>query len=256
VLAPKLTITLVEPSATYTSCPFSNEVMAGLRSLTSRQQNYSALKSGRRVTVVPSTANGIDPVAPTVTLANGSVLPYDRLVLAPGIEFDFGAIEGHSAALAAGNFPHGWKAGSQTTKLNDLLKAMPAGGTVLISVPPAPYRCPPAPYERASLVAYLIKASNKRGKVILLDGNDSMPKQALFEEAWNSLYPGIVTRITKSNGGTVRKLDSAARTFTADAGLFKGNVINLIVPHRAGDVAVNAGLADATGFCPVDPRGF
>jgi NADPH-dependent 2,4-dienoyl-CoA reductase/sulfur reductase-like enzyme len=203
-----------------------------------------------------NTATTIDPANRSVLLANGATLTYDRLIVAPGIEFDFAAIEGHSATLADSVLPHAWKAGSQTTRLQALLRNMKPGGTFVLSVPPAPYRCPPAPYERASLVAWWLKRNNPTAKVMILDGNDSMPKQPLFEEAWNTLTPGMITRITKANGGTVRKVDAVRHIVSADAGSFRAHVANLIVPHRAPEFARSAGLADATGWCPVDPRSF
>lgn len=255
---PNLQITLVEPKAVYTSCVFSNEVMAGLKTLNSLQVNYSAFAKKYKVTVVAATATGLDGANKAVVLSTGAKLPYDRLVVAPGIEFRLDAatgIPGYDLA-ATQVMPHAWQAGPQTTLLQQKLAAFPTGATAIISVPRAPYRCPPAPYERASLMAWYFSQKKKGSKVLILDANDTMPKQALFEEAWSGLYPGVVTRLTASQGGTVRSVDPATLSVTADAGVFTGGLVNIIPPHKAGSVADALGLTDQTGWCPVDPMTF
>src|SRR5882757_7023945 len=166
-LDPKLAVTLVEPNRTYTACPFSNEVIAGLREIDAQQFGYDRIKA-EGVNVVPQSATKIDPQARSVVLADGTSLPYDRLVLAPGIDFRFDALEGYDEA-AAGKMPHAWKAGEQILLLRQQLEAMEDGGLVVIAAPANPYRCPPGPYERASLIAHYLKSKKPRSKLIILD---------------------------------------------------------------------------------------
>ena len=178
---------MVEANPTYTACPFSNDVIAGLRDIKEQQFGYGKI-AGDGVTLAQATATGIDATARTVTLGNGSKLSYDRLVLAPGIELRFDALPGYTEA-AAERMPHAWKAGEQTLLLRRQLEAMEDGGVVVIVSPQNPYRCPPGPYERASLIAYYLKTKKPRSKIIILDAKDAFSKQRLFQNAWKELYP-------------------------------------------------------------------
>lgn len=249
-----LAVTLVEPNATYTACPFSNAVIAGLRPPEAQRFGYDALRRGG-IVIAQQMAAGIDATAHSVALADGSTLPYDRLVLAPGIDLRFDALPGYDEA-AAERLPHAWKAGEQTMLLRRQLEAMPDGGTVLMSVPANPYRCPPGPYERASLIAHHLKTRKPKSKLIVLDAKDSFSKQRLFVAAWAELYPGLIEHVPLSAGGKVTAVEPAAATLVTDFGRHQGAVVNVIPPQRAGTIAQTAGVADRTGWCPIDPVTF
>jgi NADPH-dependent 2,4-dienoyl-CoA reductase/sulfur reductase-like enzyme len=253
-LAPKLQVTLVEPNPTFTACPFSNEVIAGLRELNAQQFTYDRI-AAEGVTVIPQAATKIDPQTRMVVLADGKSLGYDRLVLAPGIDLRFDALPGYDEAAAA-TMPHAWKAGEQTTLLRRKLEAMDDGGLVLLAVPAAPLRCPPAPYERASLIAHYLKNNKPRSKILILDAKDGFSQQKLFENAWKELYPGMIERIALSQGGRVISVDARSNTVVTDFGSYAAQVANVIPPQKAGHIAEIAGAADNTGWCPIDPVAF
>ncbi|WP_375409482.1 FCSD flavin-binding domain-containing protein [uncultured Methylobacterium sp.] len=249
-----LDVTLVEANPTYVSCPFSNEVIAGLQPMEAQRFGYGGLaKAGIRV--VHATATGIDATARRVALADGTVLPYDRLVLSPGIDLRFDAIPGYDEA-AADAMPHAWKAGVQTELLKRQLDAMPDGGTVVMSVPGNPYRCPPGPYERASLIAHVLKTRKPRAKLIVLDAKDAFSKQRLFQQAWRQLYPDQLAYVPLASGGQVTGVDPAGMTVRTDFEEYKADVACIIPPQRAGRIAVAAGVADRSGWCPIDPVNF
>lgn len=250
---PALDVTVIEADPEYVACPFSNEVIAGMRELDRQRFGFATL--ARAVNLRPGRAQAVDPVARRVTLADGSSLDYDRLVLAPGIDLRFDALPGYAEA-AAQRMPHAWKAGPQTLLLRDQLRAMPDGGVVVMSVPANPYRCPPGPYERASLIAWYLKANKPRSKLILLDDKDAFSKQKLFEQAWANFYPGLVERVGQSDGGKTIAVDPAAMTVQTDFETYKAAVASIIPPQRAGAIAVAAGVADRSGWCPVDPVSF
>ena len=251
---PKLGITLVEPNRSFSACPFSNEVIAGLRSQDRQQFTYDRI-AAEGVAVVAQAAIGIDPQSRTVGLADGGTLAYDRLVLAPGIDFRFDALPGYDEA-ASTRMPHAWKAGAQTMLLRRQLEAMDDGGVVVLAVPAAPLRCPPAPYERASLIAHYLKARKPRSKIIILDAKDGFSQQRLFESAWKELYPGMIERIALSQGGRVTSVDPSTNTIVTDFGDYVAGVANVIPPQKAGRIAEIAGAADHTGWCPIDPVSF
>ncbi len=246
--------TLVEPSAVYTACPFSNLVVAGLREIERQRFTYDAVRAAG-VTLVAQTAARIDPAARRVTLADGATLDYDRLVMAPGIDLRFDALPGYDEA-AAELMPHAWKAGPQTLLLRRQLEALPEGGVVVISVPANPYRCPPGPYERASLIAHFLKIHKPRAKLLILDAKENFSKQRLFEAAWRDLYPGIVEWISLSAGGRVVEVDTGARIVVTEFDRHRADVANIIPPQRAAAIARDSGAADRSGWCPVDPVSF
>jgi len=251
---PKLQVTLIEPNRTFTACPFSNEVIGGLRVLEQQQFSYDKIAAGG-VTVIAQAAVSVDPQARTIGLADGNSLGYDRLVLAPGIDMRFDALPGYDEA-ASTKMPHAWKAGEQTALLRKQIEAMEDGGVVVLAVPAAPLRCPPAPYERACLIAHYLKAKKPRSKILILDSKDGFSQQRLFESAWNELYPGMIERIALSQGGRVTSVEPATGTIVTDFGNYTAEVANVIPPHKAGHIAEIAGAADKTGWCPIDPATF
>jgi NADPH-dependent 2,4-dienoyl-CoA reductase/sulfur reductase-like enzyme len=250
----KLQVTLVEPNRTFTACPFSNTVVAGLRSIEQQQFTYDKIAADG-VTVIAQAATKIDPQARSAGLADGTSLAYDRLVLAPGIDLRFDALPGYDEAAAA-KMPHAWKAGEQTLLLRKQLEAMDDGGLVVIAAPANPYRCPPGPYERACLIAYYLKTKKPRSKLLILDAKDTFSKQRLFQNAWKELYPGLVEWISLSQGGKVNAVDSSTNTLITDFGNHTAQVANVIPPQRAGRIAGIAGVADNTGWCAIDPVTF
>ena len=253
-LDPRLQVTLIEPKTFYFACPFSNEAIAGLREFEAQQFNYDRI-AAEGVTVVAQTAVKVDARARTVGLADGTSLGYDRLVLSPGISLRFDALPGYDEAAAA-KMPHAWIAGEQTLLLRRQLEAMDDGGVVVLAVPAPPLRCPPAPYERASLIAYYLKAKKPRSKVIILDAKDGFSQQRLFEQAWKELYPDMIERVALSQGGRVTSVEPSKRTIITDFGNYTADVANVIPPQKAGRIAEIAGAADQTGWCPIDPVSF
>ncbi len=251
---PRAAVTLIEASPIFTACPFSNSVIAGLRAIAEQRFGWDALRA-EGIAVLHDRAKAVDPQARLVSLSGDSVLGYDRLVLAPGIDIRWDALPGYDEA-AAELMPHAWKAGEQTMLLRRQLEAMADGGTVVISAPANPFRCPPGPYERASLVAHYLKTAKPRSKLIVLDAKDSFSKQRLFQAAWKQLYPGLLEWVSLSNGGKVASVDPASRTLVTDFASYKADVANVIPPQRAGHIAEIAGVSDATGWCPIDPITF
>ena len=251
---PQLQVTLVEPNKTFTACPFSNNVIAGLRSIEEQQFGYDKV-AGSGVTVVAQAAASVNGAARTIGLADGASLPYDRLVPSPGIDLRFDALPGYDEAAAA-KMPHAWKAGEQTLLLRRQLEAMDDGGLVVIAAPANPFRCPPGPYERASLIAHYLKTRKPRSKLIILDAKDNFSKQRLFQNAWKELYPGMVEWVSLSQGGKVNAVDPATNTLITDFGNHAAQVANVIPPQRAGRIAEIAGAADKTGWCAIDPVTF
>lgn len=251
---PAIEVVLVERDRAFVTCPFSNNVLGGLRTLESITHGYGGLAGSVRV--VHDTVAAVDPVARTVALEGGERLAYDRLVLSPGIELDWGGIEGYDEA-AAQLMPHAWKAGAQTRLLANQLAAMEDGGLVVIAAPDYPYRCPPAPYERAAMIAHYLKTHGKgRSKVLILDAKDSFSKQALFEQGWARFYAGMIEWVPAAEGGAVTRVDPKAMTVHAGAGAFKAAVANVVPPQSAGAVALEAGLANRFGWCEIEPWSF
>jgi sulfide dehydrogenase [flavocytochrome c] flavoprotein subunit len=251
---PKIQVTLVETNPTFTACPFSNAVVAGFRELNAQQFTYEKVVADG-VTLVGVKATAVEPQARKVSLADGQTLSYDRLVLAPGIDIRWDALPGYGEA-AAEQMPHAWKAGQQTLLLRRQLETMEDGGLVVISVPANPFRCPPGPYERASLIAHYLKTRKPRSKLIILDAKDVFSKQRLFQAAWKELYADVLEWVSLSAGGKVTSVDLGANTLVTDFEKYQANVANVIPPQRAASIAERAGLADASGWCPIDPVTF
>jgi sulfide dehydrogenase [flavocytochrome c] flavoprotein subunit len=251
---PRIAVTLVETSRTFTACPFSNLVIGGLRELSAQQFGYDRVAAGG-VEVVFATATGVDARARRVTLDSGAGLDFDRLVLSPGIDIRWNALPGYDEA-AAEKMPHAWRAGPQTALLRRQLEAMEDGGVVVMAAPANPFRCPPGPYERASLIAHYLKTKKPKSKLILLDAKDQFSKQRLFQNAWKELYPDHLEWVSLSNGGKVTGVDASTMTLSTDFGSHKAAVANVIPPQKAGRIAEVAGVADQTGWCPIDPVTF
>lgn len=253
-----LDITLVEPKAAYITCPGSNWLFAGLKTLPQLTVDYQTLKGRHRIGVVADSVASIDRDRRQLRLSGGQALPYDRLILSPGIAFQWDAIAGYTPAMA-NVFPHAWQAGPQTALLARQLQAMPAGGVVLIVAPPDPYRCPPGPYERASMMAYWLKQHNPRAKIIILDPKREFSKQALFEAGWRRHFRyGSADSLIEWHSladNPVTRLDAPNRTVISDFGdRFNGDVLNIIPAQTAAALAIEAGLADKSGWCPVNPQ--
>jgi sulfide dehydrogenase [flavocytochrome c] flavoprotein subunit len=251
---PELRVTLVERDRRYITCPFSNEVLAGLRKIDSLTHDYAGLR-GHGVTVVHATVKAIDPVAHRVTLESGDSLPYDKLVLSPGIDFKWGA-QGYQEADAE-LAPHAWKAGAQTLLLRKQLEALPDGGVVVMAIPANPFRCPPGPYERASLIAHYLKTTKPKSKLLLLDSKDTFSKQGLFLEGWDALYKDIIEWVPAAKDGKVVRVDAKGLTVETELGTkHQAGVLNVIPQQTAGRIAIDTGLTDASGWVPVVPRTF
>jgi sulfide dehydrogenase [flavocytochrome c] flavoprotein subunit len=250
-----LDVTLVEPNREYLTCPFSNLVLGGVIEMSELRHSYAGIaKAG--VKLVHDVAKTIDASKKTVTLGGGATLAYDRLIVAPGVDFRWDATPGYNEA-AAERIPHAWKAGPQTALLRRQLEAMEDGGLVVMAVPAAPFRCPPGPYERASMIAHYLKTKKPRSKLLILDSNDAFSKQALFMEGWSKLYPGMIEWVKATNDGKVARVDAAAMTLESEFGKeHKGAVINFIPAQRAGTIAQSSGLADQSGWCPIDATTF
>jgi sulfide dehydrogenase [flavocytochrome c] flavoprotein subunit len=251
---PGISVTLVEPNPTFTACPFSNEVIAGLRDIKEQQFDYKKI-AAEEIEIAPTEATAVDTQARMVTLATDSRLRYDRLVLAPGVDLRFDALPGYTEA-AAQRMPHAWKAGEQTLLLRRQLEAMPDGGLVVIVAPANPYRCPPGPYERASLIAYYLKTKKPKSKIVILDAKEAFSKQRLFQDGWKALYDGFIEWIPLSMGGKVTRVDPATMTIETDFAKHKASVANVVPPQKASRIAELAGVADRTGWCPIDPVSF
>lgn len=252
---PKLAVTLVERDARYVTCPFSNYVLAGFGRMETITHSWDALAKRDGIKFVNAEARGIDPARKRVSLGEGRVLSYDKLVVAPGIDLDFAAVPGYDEKASA-RVPHAWKAGQQTRLLRRQLEAMKDGGTFILAAPANPFRCPPGPYERVSVIAWYLKKNKPRSKILVLDAKDAFSKQALFQSAWENEYPGMVTWIAGKDGGKVERVDATGMNLVAGFGREKGDVINFIPPQSAGRIARSAGLVGPNGWCPVDPLTF
>lgn len=253
-VAPKFRVTIVETNPVYTAMPHSNAMLAGLTDLKQQQFGYDRLKADG-VAVVFASASGVDAEKRTVTLSDGSSLTYERLVVSPGIAFRPDTISGYDAAAMA-KMPPAYYRGNEIALLRAQIEAMEDGGTVVISSPVNPARCPPAPYERASLIAHYLKKAKPRSKVIILDSKESFTMQKLFEAAWQDLYPGMIEWIGLSQGGELTEVDVKSMTLATDFDKVKAAVANIIPAQKAGSAAEIAGVADRTGWCPVDPVTF
>lgn len=245
-------VTLIEPTRTYYTCFFSNLYIGGFREYASIGHSYGTLASKYGVNVVHDWAVAVDREKKVVQLASGGQVPYDRAVVAPGIDFKYETVPGYTLA-SQNKMPHSWKAGSQTQLLKAQIEAMPEGGTYMMVAPPNPYRCPPGPYERISMVAHVLKQKNPTAKIIILDPKEKFSKQALFQEGWDNTYEGMVEWLPASISGAITNIDAENMTIETDGETFKPDVANVIPGQKAGHIAQVSGLTNDTGFCPIVP---
>ncbi len=249
-----ISVTLVEPNSKFLTCPFSNYVIGGMLKMDYITHGYENLRNKHGVNVVHDTVTGINAAKKEVTLKSGKKLVYDRLVVSPGIDFKWNAIKGYDEK-AAEIMPHAWKAGAQTQLLRRQLEAMKDGGLVVMVAPPNPFRCPPGPYERAGMIAHYLKAHKPKSKVLILDPKDAFSKQGLFLDGWKKVYGNMIEWVPGSKGGKVESVNT--KTMMVDAlDKHKAAVANVIPPQTAGSLALKSGLADQSGFCPVNPATF
>lgn len=243
-------VTLVEPLDKFVTCFHSNLFLGGFRDFASITHPYKLAPYG--VKHVRQTASAIDRDKKQVRLADGSTLDYDRLVVAPGIDLKFDSVPGYSEA-AAEIMPHAWKPGAQTELLKKQLDSLSDGATIVMLAPPNPYRCPPGPYERVSCMAHVLKSKgHSKSRIVVIDPKDKFSKMALFQEGWQKHYPGMIEWMDPQMHGGVKSVDPKANTVTTDLETIKANLVNVIPAQMAGKIARDAGLANQTGFCPID----
>jgi sulfide dehydrogenase [flavocytochrome c] flavoprotein subunit len=256
LFSPNTEVTLIERDPSYVTCPFSNYVLGGIKQIDDITHRRDPLQQRYGVKIVRGEATAVDTNAKRVRLKDGAQVNYDRLVVAPGIELNYAGVPGWSEQAANTVMPHAWKAGPQTLLLRKQLESMADGGTVIVAPPANPFRCPPGPYERVSMIAWYLKTHKPKSKILILDAKDAFSKQGLFVSGWESQYPGMITWIAGKDGGKIESVDPKDMTVTAGFGKEKGAVINIIPPQTAGRIAIDAGLAEANGWCAVDPASF
>jgi NADPH-dependent 2,4-dienoyl-CoA reductase/sulfur reductase-like enzyme len=245
-------VLLVEPSKQYYTCFFSNLYLGGFRDYASIGHSYENLTRNHGVGVLHDWADNIDRDKKIVHLASGARISYDRLVLSPGIDFKWDSVPGYSAEVSA-RIPHAWKSGTQVQLLKALVENMRPGGTFVMVPPPNPFRCPPGPYERISMIAHVLKQRNPKAKIIVIDPKENFSKQGLFQAGWDQHYPGMVEWLPVSISGGVKQLDAEAMTFKTDGETFKADAASVVPAQVAGLIAQKAGLTNKTGWCPILP---
>lgn len=250
-LAEEIDVVLLAPEKRFYTCPGSNAVIAGLAGMDSLTQGYDGLRK-RGVRVVHAAATAVDAAARRVRLADGSEVTGDRLVMAPGIEFVWDGIDGLSEATVE-QVPHAWRAGPQTRLLRRQLEAMPENGLFVLSMPVGPFRCPPGTGERLSLIAHYFQRHKPKAKIVALDAKPHFSLQEQFQQAWKRFYPGMIDYHLLEDDGVVRIVRPETRKVFTDFDEYDADVVNVIPPQRAGAIARAAGVADRTGWCPVDP---
>ena len=255
MMDPHLRVTLVEPIRNYFTCPFSNLLLGSLKTMEELTHNYDKLQQKYGIRVIHASAVKIDGASKKVTLHDGVKLTYDRLILSPGVDMRYDQIENYGADDIR-DIPHAWKGAKSTLILHKQLEAMSDGGKVIICPPPLPYRCPPGPYERASLIAHYLKRFKPRSKILIFDAKEQFPKQALFSSGWEKLYGHTIEWFNRSAGGLILKVDSKNMLVETEFGKEKGDVINIIPAQWAGRIARDSRLVDKSGWCPVDQLTF
>lgn len=244
-------VTLVENSKQYTTCFFSNLYVGDVRDFDSITHSYDTLAGMDGLTVVNDMATGIDREARTVSLAGGDTLSYDRVVVSPGIDLIYDSVPGYSKE-AAEIAPHAWQGGPQTELLKQKLNALQNGDNIVMVAPPNPYRCPPGPYERVSMMAHYLKTKGFTDSTIsIIDTKPKFSKQGLFVEGWEANYPGVIEWLPPEIHGGIVAVDANAGTVETDLDTFEGALLNIIPKQKAGAIATDSGLADESGFCPI-----
>lgn len=247
-------VTLVEPAKHFVTCFHSNLYLGGFKPMAAITHSYDRLTATYAIRLAQQAAASIDRDKRQVRLADGATLGYDRLILSPGIDLKYDSVPGwgpeHEQAM-----PHAWKAGAQTELLKSRLDGVPDGGMIVMLAPPNPYRCPPGPYERVSMMAHALKAAGKsRCKIIVLDPKDNFSKQALFQEGWDKHYPGMIEWINAKIYEAIKSVDPKTNTVETGFETYKNAaLVNVIPAQMAGKIARDAGLANDNGFCPIDP---
>jgi sulfide dehydrogenase [flavocytochrome c] flavoprotein subunit len=250
-----LDVLLIEPSSAYVTCFHSNLYVGGLKSLDAITHDYDRLGSRYGIRHIRQKAAHIDRDAKQVRLEDGSRLPYDKLVLSPGIDLMYDSVPGwgrvHETAM-----PHAWKAGPQTQVLKARLDAVPDGGLIVMLAPPNPYRCPPGPYERASMMAHVLKSTGRaRARIMIIDAKESFSKQGLFQEGWDAYYPGMIEWLGPKIHEGVKAVDPATNTVETGFEIYRNaDLVNVIPAQVAGAIATSAGLAGPSGYCEIDPE--
>jgi len=245
-------VTLIENSDVYTTCFYSNLYVGGFRSFESITHSYDGLQSSYGITKVTGMATGVDREQKIVMMADGASVPYDRLVVAPGIDLIWDSVPGYSEAVSE-IAPHAWKAGEQTKILKAKLDAIENGQQILIVPPTNPYRCPPGPYERASMMAHVLKSKGLTdSKIIIIDPKPKFSKQGVFQEGWEKHYPGMIEWYGPDVHGGIDVINANSGTVETDLDTFEGALLNIIPAQKAGAIAAAAGLTDDSGFCPIE----
>jgi len=253
--SPELDVVMVEQNSRFVSCPQSNMVLSGSRTLQQLTHDYQSLSSNHKVRTVQAMVTAIDTEKRVVKLEDGTGIGYDRVIVAPGVDFIYDALPMLTTDVVKNKIPHAWKAGPQTQLLFNQLQAMPQGGKVVMTVPAAPFRCPPGPYERACQIALFLKNHNPKGKLIILDANgDIVSKKALFTHAWEQHYAGLIDYYPSN---AVESVDVSSMTVESLFDSFKADVLNVIPPQKAGKVAELAGVINVDRrWCEVDFRTY
>jgi NADPH-dependent 2,4-dienoyl-CoA reductase/sulfur reductase-like enzyme len=246
-------VTLVEPTKQFTTCFHSNLYLGGFKPLEAITHTYEKLASAYGIKLNHQIAAAIDRDKKQVRLADGSTLAYDRLVVAPGIDLKYDSVPGwgreHEEVM-----PHAWQAGKQTQLLKARLDAIPDGGLIVMIAPPNPYRCPPGPYERVSMMAHALKKAGKtKAKIVIIDPKEAFSKQGLFMEGWQKHYPGMVEWLGAKIHEGVKSVDPKTNSVVTGFETYKAALVNVIPAQMAGKIARDAGLANQSGFCPIDP---
>ncbi|MEP2971424.1 MAG: FCSD flavin-binding domain-containing protein [Hyphomicrobiales bacterium] len=247
----EIDVTLVEPNKRYYTCFFSNLYLGGFRDYASTGHGYDRLVTEHGINVVHDWANSVDGNAKTVALSSGATLSYDKLVLSPGIDMKYDSVPGYSVE-AQSRAPHGWKSGTQVQLIKAQVEAMREGGTFVMVPPPNPYRCPPGPYERISMIAHILKEKNPSATIVVLDPKPKFSKQGLFSEGWETHYPGMVEWLGPDTHGGILNVDTDNMTVETDFDTFEADAMSIIPAQKAGAIAMNSGVTDGD-WAPIVP---
>ena len=246
-------VTLIEPSRKYYTCFFSNLYLGGFRDYESIGHTYTQLATKYGINVVHDWADNIDRDKKAVVLASGGKVPYDRLVISPGIDIKYDSVPGYSVE-ASEKMPHAWKSGTEVALLKNQVENMKPGGTFVFVPPPNPYRCPPGPYERISMIAHIFKQKNPKAKIVVLDPKPKFSKQGLFQDGWEKHYPGMVEWIGPDVHGGIKSVSAEKMEVVTSFDTFKADAASCVPGQKAGTIASKAGLTNDKGWCPIKPE--